>query len=209
VNRDNALFVLIGLLAGFIAGYLVQDIQVDRQAPRLVHGDDAAAPPGAGAAPTGSPGTAAAGAEGDAAARAQGLMEEMRGLEGYLAENPDDAEATLRLGTLAIEVGNWGTCVQALERYVELRGESPDLLSDLGICYRGIGRVDRALALFDRAQEIEPDHWQSRFNEAMVLGLDQRDFEAAERVLDELRSLRPGDPGVERLAEAIEQRRPA
>lgn len=204
MNRDNALFILIGLLAGFIAGYLVQDIQVDRQAPRLVHGDDAAAPPGAGAAQT-----AAAGSQGDAAARAQGLMEEMRGLEGYLAENPDDAEATLRLGSLAIEAGIWGTCVQALERYTELRGESPDVFSDLGICYRGIGRVDRALALFDRAQEIEPDHWQSRFNEAMVLGLDQQDFEAAERVLDELRSLRPGDPGVERLAEAIEQRRSA
>jgi uncharacterized protein HemY len=42
-----------------------------------------------------------------------------------------------------------------------------------------------------------------------VLGFDQGDFEAAERVLDELRSLRPGDPGVERLAQAIAQRRSA
>lgn len=205
MNRNDVLFVLIGLLAGFIAGYLVQDIQVDRQAPRLVHGDDAAAPAGPGgpqaAAPTGAPT--------DAAARARGLVEEMRGLEGYLAQNPGDAEATLRLGTLAIEVGNWGTCVQALERYVELRSESPDLLSDLGICYRGIDRVDRALALFDRAQEIDPDHWQSRFNEAMVLGLDQRDYEAADRVIEELRALRPGDPQVDRLVEEIERRRSA
>jgi Flp pilus assembly protein TadD len=204
VNRDNLLFILIGLLAGFIAGYLVQDLQVDRQAPRLVHGDDAAAPPTAGA-----PQAEAAGAQDQAAARARGMMEEMRGLENYLAENPDDAEAALRLGALAAEVGSWETCVQAMERYTELRGETPNVLSDLGICYRGIGRVDRALALFDRAQEIEPDHWESRINEAMVLGFDQGDFEAAERVLDELRSLRPGDPGVERLAQAIAQRRSA
>jgi Flp pilus assembly protein TadD len=204
VNRDNLLFILIGLLAGFIAGYLVQDLQVDRQAPRLVHGDDAAAPPTSGA-----PQAEAAGAQDQAAARARGMMEEMRGLESYLAENPDDAEAALRLGALAAEVGSWETCVRAMERYTELRGETPNVLSDLGICYRGIGRVDRALALFDRAQEIEPDHWESRINEAMVLGFDQGDFEAAERVLDELRSLRPGDPGVERLAQAIAQRRSA
>lgn len=205
MNRDNGLFIVIGVLVGFIAGYLMQEVMAERQPVRLVHGDDVAAP----AAPGGPQAAAPTGAPSDAAARARGLVEEMRGLESYLAQNPDDAEATLRLGSLAIEVGNWGTCVQALERYVELRSESPDLLSDLGICYRGIDRIDRALALFDRAQEIDPDHWQSRFNEAMVLGLDQRDFEAADRVIEELRALRPGDPQVDRLVQEIERRRSA
>lgn len=202
MNRDNLLFIVIGVLLGFIGGYLMQEVMADHQPPRLVHGDDAAAPP---AGPAAAGAQAPAGAE----ARVRGMLEEMRGLESYLAENPDDAEATLRLGTLAIEVGNWAGCVQALERYVELRDETPDLLSDLGICYSGIGNDQRALELFDRAQGIEPDHWQSRFNEAMVLGLEMGDFAAADRVIEELRELRPDDPQVDRLAQEIERRRSA
>lgn len=202
MNRDNYLFVVIGVLIGFIAGYLLQEVMVERQPPRLVHGDDTAAPPAAVGAAGGQPAA-------DAEARMRGLVEEMRGLESYLAANPDDAEATLRLGTLAIEVGNWAGCVQALERYVELRDETPDLLSDLGICYSGIGNDRRAIDLFDRAQEIEPGHWQSRFNEAMVLGLEMGDFAAADQVIEELRELRPDDPQVDRLAQEIERRRSA
>lgn len=202
MNRDNYLFIVIGVLVGFIAGYLLQEVMVERQPPRLVHGDDTAAPPAAAGAAGGQ-------AASDAEARMRGMVEEMRGLESYLAENPEDAEATLRLGTLSIEVGNWAGCVQALERYVELRDETPDLLSDLGICYSGIGNDRRAIELFDRAQEIEPGHWQSRFNEAMVLGLEMEDFAAADRVIEELRELRPDDPQVDRLVQEIERRRSA
>lgn len=202
MSRDNYLFIVIGVLVGFIAGYLLQEVMADRQPPRLVHGDDTAAPPAVAGAAGGQ-------APSDAEARMRALVEEMRGLESYLAENPEDAEATLRLGTLSIEVGNWAGCVQALERYVELRAETPDLLSDLGICYSGIGSDQRALELFDRAQEIEPDHWQSRFNEAMVLGLEMEDFAAADRVIEELRALRPADPQVDRLVQEIERRRSA
>lgn len=202
MTRDNWLFVVIGILVGFVAGYLMQEVMGERQPQRLVHGDDGSAV----AAPDGAPV-----AEGrvPAEARAQGLLQEMQSLESYVAQNPDDADALLRLASLRIETGSWAGCVESFERLLELRSPTPDLLSDMGICYRGVGRVDRALELFDRAQEIEPRHWQSRFYEAMVLGLDQRDFEAADRVLDELRALRPGDPQVERLAQEIERQRSA
>lgn len=198
MNRNDALFLVIGLLVGFIGGYLMQEVMAERQPPRLVHGDG---PTAEAAPPTGAPGASPAGGQ------QQARLQEIQSLEAHVQANPDDADAILRLANLSFDMESWPRCVEMYERYLELRPETPDLLSDMGVCYRGIGQLDRAVALFDRAHEIDPDHWQSRFNEAVVQGLDRRNFEAAERVLQELRALQPGNPQVERLAEEIARRR--
>lgn len=207
MSRDNVLFIVIGILIGFIAGYLLQEVMASRQPPRLVHGQDGAAGPGA-AAP-GQPG--ATGPEGGAGQQQamEARMEEIRNLEGYLASNPEDADAILRLANLSFDVESWSRCVESFEQYLELRPADPDILSDMGVCYRGVGQLDHALELFDRAHRMEPDHWQSRFNEVVVLAFDQRDFDAAEDVLDELRSLQPDNPAVEQLAEEVARQRSA
>ncbi len=171
----------------------------DRQPPRLVHGEGGGQAAGAAAPPTAAPNAPGA--------AQQARMQEIQSLEAYVQANPEDPDALLRLANLSFDVESWSRCVEMFDRYLELRPETPDLLSDMGVCYRGVGQLDRAIALFDRAHEIDPDHWQSRFNEAVVLGLDRRDFDAANRVLDELRALQPGNPQVERLAEEIARRR--
>jgi tetratricopeptide (TPR) repeat protein len=200
VNRNDGLFLVIGLLVGFIGGYLMQDVMADRQPPRLVHGEG-------GVAATGAPMPTEAAAGSAAQARLQERIQEIQSLEARVRSNPDDADALLRLANLSFDVESWSRCIDMYERYLELRPESPDLLSDMGVCYRGIGQLDRALELFHRAQQLDPDHWPSRFNEAVVLGIDRRDFDAAERVVEELRTLQPGDPQIERLAEEIARRR--
>ncbi len=205
MTRDNALFILLGILVGFIAGYLMHEVMAARQPPRLVHGEAGPVAPGA---PAGQPG-APAPPQGTDPPRVQQTQQEMRGLEQYLAANPEDAEAALRLANLSFDVRNWARCAEMYRRYLELRPGDPDVLSDLGVCYREMGEAERALEVFDRAQEIEPDHWQSRFNQVVVLAFDRRDFDAAERVLDELRALQPGNPDVEALAEEVARRRGA
>jgi Flp pilus assembly protein TadD len=197
VSRDNVLFIVIGILIGFISGYLMHEVMASRQPARLVHGD--AGPVASGPGPEASPQPQAP----DPAAIAQ----EVRSLEQYLAENPNDAEALLRLASLSFEVGDWSRCAEMYERHLELRPGDPDVLSDLGLCYRQMGQVERALAVFDRAQEIDPEHWRSRFNEVVVLAIDRRDFDAAERVLDELRALQPANPDVDALAAEVARRR--
>lgn len=199
MNRNDALFLVIGLLVGFISGYLMQEVMADRQPARLVHGEGGGATAAAPAAPMAGPGVPGS--------IQQARMQEIQSLEAYVRANPREPDALLRLATLSFDVQSWSRCVEMYERYLELRPETPDLLSAMGLCYRGVGQIERAVALFDRAHEIEPDHWQSRFYEAVVQGLDRRDFEAAERVLEELRALQPGNPQVERLAEEIARRR--
>lgn len=200
MNRNDALFLVIGLLVGFIGGYLMQDVMADRQPPRLVHGEGGVAANGA-AMPAEAP--AGAGAQ----AQLQQRMEEIQSLERRVQSNPDDADAILRLANLNFDIENWSRCVEMYERYLKLRPATPDLLSDMGVCYRGIGQLDHALELFDQAHTMDPDHWPSRFNEAVVLGIDRNDYDAAEQVIAELRSLQPNNPQVEALAQEIERRR--
>lgn len=199
MNRDNVLFVILGVLVGFIAGYLLHEVVAARQPQRLIHGGAAAmAPP-----------VAPADAPDEVQARAHAQLEEMRSLETYLATTPNDVRAVLRLANLSFSVGAWNRCTEMYGRYLELADETPDALSDLGVCYRELGEQERALELFDRAQTLDPGHWQSRFNEVVVLAFDLRDFARAERVLDELRGLQPGNRDVEALAAEVARRRDA
>jgi tetratricopeptide (TPR) repeat protein len=205
LTRDNVLFILIGILAGFIAGYLMHEVMAERQPARLVHGDSAAMPPGG----SGGPG-AGGGQDQQTAAQARAReVQEMQQLQTFLQENPDNPAANLRLATLAYDTQAWPLCVSGYEHYLELTKEDPDILSDLGVCYHQMGNPEKAIEAFDRAQAVQPDHWQSRFNEILILTRDLGDYERAEKVLAELRELQPDNPQVEQLAAEVEREKAA
>lgn len=200
--RDQVLFVAAGLMVGFVLAYLAFE-NIGRQQPQrrlppeagAVQGGPPGNPnPGPGAAPGTGPGVTAA---------------QVQQLSAYVEQNPEDADAVLQLANMNFDIRNWPRAAELYERRLTLRPANPDVLSDLGICYREMGEFQQALETFDRAQEIEPDHWESRFNEVVVQALDLGNFEAAEEVLDELRAIRPGDQTVERLAAEVERRRNA
>jgi len=206
VNRDhlfsiltNLLSGLFGILIGFVVAYFMYESVNPRQSPRLT-AEQAAAQTAAGA----SQPTQSAGEPGEAERRAMVAQ-----IESFLASNPDDAQAWLQLAHVAYDLQDWPRAVNAYQRYLELAPADPDILSDLGVSLRGVGRGEEALAAFDRAQEIAPQHWQSRFNEAVVLAFDLGRFDAAAEVIDELRDLQPDNPDVERLAAAVERGRDA
>jgi hypothetical protein len=62
VNKDNLLFATIGLLVGFIAGYLLHEVMVARQPLRRVPGEVAAVTPGPAPGEDGAGGDPAPGA---------------------------------------------------------------------------------------------------------------------------------------------------
>lgn len=200
MKRDHVLFLVIGVLVGFLAGYVLQEYMAARQPQRLLPGqarvEAGAGSPGSDVAPP------AAGSGGMGSQRVQELV-------ARVAQNPEDAQAVLELANLNFDIKNWSRAVQLYEQFLKLRPDNPDVISDMGICYRELGEFQKALDLFDRAQEIQPDHWQSRFNEVVVQAFDLKDYAAAEKVLDELRSLQPDNPNLEQLAQEIERRRNA
>jgi tetratricopeptide (TPR) repeat protein len=191
VTRDHLLFLLIGLLGGFLVGYIAHEtmsgVQPSRVAPGVAAAPMAAEPQAdAGGAPAGGP-----------------PMAEINRLRALVEQNPNDRDALRQLANLNYDIANWPRAQELYERYLKLDPDNPDVLTDLGITLRSQGQLDRALELFRRAEQLRPDHWQARFNEIVVLAFDRKDFAAAERALAELERRAPGNADVQRLAQEV------
>ena len=206
MNRDNVLWALAGVLVGFVAAYFLFEAVGSQQPARAIAGQ---APPGA--AVPGAPGAPAApgpGAPaGEAGVNAPFLQQQARQLEAAVEENPEAAESWLQLANLRFDLQQFAGAAEAYERYLALSPEHPDVLTDLGVTYHMTGRPQEALAQFDRAQELQPDHWKSQFNEVVVLAFDLGRLDDAARVLERLRELQPNNADVERLAAEVNARR--
>ncbi|MEA2603463.1 MAG: hypothetical protein QOF89_4455 [Acidobacteriota bacterium] len=218
MNRDNLLFATIGILVGFIAGYLVHEVMATRQPPRLtpemraqivVPGGEQGgpAPEGdAGAAPAADPGAsqAAAGAGGPGPA-----MQAIQELKDYVDKNPKDAQAVRKLADLNFDIRNWQRAQELYRHYLELKPNDPDVLTDLGISFRETKEYDQALRHFQEAQKAAPDHWQAYYNQVVVLAFDLKKLDEANQVLAKLQQMQPGNPDVEKLAGAVAKQRSA
>ena len=204
MTKDNLLSASIGVLLGFIAGYMLHEMIVARQPPRLtpeMRAQIVASPDSAGGAPMQeAPPQAAAGGPASA---------EVQELQARLQQNPDDTEAILRLANLNFDIGNWSRAQELYARFLELKPEDVDVMTDLGISYRETRQYDEALALFDKAQQINPQHWQSYYNEVVVLAFDLKRLDEADRTLATLQQMQPGNPNVAQLAAAVAKQRNA
>lgn len=219
MNKDNLIFAIIGILVGFISGYLMHEVIANQQPPRLtpelraqiaMPGED----PGTGQADN-RVSDVAPGTGGDTAASAPigsgsgPAMEEVQQLRAYVEQNPNDADAVLRLANLNFDIRNWMRAEELYRQYLKLRPGDANVMTDLGISYRESRKFDEALAQFDEAQKLAPEHWQSYYNEVVVLAFDLKRFDDADRVLGELQKLQPGNPDVARLADAVTKQRSA
>ncbi len=236
MNRDSALYLLIGLVLGFVAAYPAFEAMSSRQ-PQL-------RPPGqALATDAAQPDAMAGGAPGGGGAGNGPAMEEIRRLREQVDANPNDAEAIRQLAQLNLQINDLVRARDLLDRYYQLRPndmegvlalanlnydtkdfsraaelyqryltsdpQNPDVLTDLGVSFRNIKQPQKALESFKKAQEIQPDHWVSLYNEVVVLAFDLNDLDGAESILSRLRQLQPGNTDIDQLAAEVAKRRSA
>jgi tetratricopeptide (TPR) repeat protein len=91
------------------------------------------------------------------------------------------------------------------EKAATLLPDDPNVLTDLGVCYRGAGDPQKALEAFTRAEKADPKHWQSLYNQVVVYGLDLKRPAEAAAALKRLEAVNPQAPGLAALKEAVEQ----
>jgi len=204
VNKDNLISAVFGILLGFIAGYLLHEVMASRQPPRFAPGAPNAMSGGGPVAPGAPPA-----APQQDMAEAQAQQQEMQQLEQFVQENPTDAQAVRRLADLNYDRAQWPQAEALYSKFLELEPGNTDVLSDLGVVYRNLQQYDKALEAFDQVQRIKPDHWQALYNKAIVLAFDKKNLDEAQKVLDELQKLQPGNPNVAQLAAEIEKQRNA
>jgi Tfp pilus assembly protein PilF len=203
LNKDNLLFVLIGILIGFVSGYLLFEAMSLRQPPRFAAGQvPAGAAPPAGEMGQGAPGAPPGAPAGGPA------MAEIQQLRARVEQNPNDAEAVLQLAYMNFQIQDWQRAQQLFEQYLKLRPDDPNATTDLGISYLQTNQFEKAVEVFRKARQIAPDHWQAYFNEVIGLASSGRMDEAAQ-VMVQLQKLQPANPDVQRLGAELERRRTA
>jgi len=113
------------------------------------------------------------------------------------SEGKDKPERTRMFYTVA---------VAAYERALELQPKDPNLLTDLGIAYRGLGDPQTAVARFREAAAADPKHTQSRFNLGLVLLSDLQATDQAKAAWEDYLRIAPkGDPNRKDVQEALDK----
>ena len=102
----------------------------------------------------------------------------------------------------------------AYERALELDRNDPNVLTDLGVCYRDLKRPKEAVGLFREAAGLDPKHAMSRLNIGVVEYFDLKDPKQAEQALRECLQVAPaGSEPARRATELLEaiakERKPA
>jgi cytochrome c-type biogenesis protein CcmH/NrfG len=216
LNKDNLLFAIIGVLLGFASGYVLHEVLSTRQPPRLtpelraqiaMEGESATGPAAAEAPAEGPPGGGAAPAAG--AASNGPALAQIQELRDYVNKNPNDADAVRKLADLNFDIQNWSRAQELYGHYLTLRPNDADVLTDLGIAFRESKQFDEALERFRQAKKVAPAHWQSLYNEVVVLAFDLKRHDEAQKVLEDLQRLQPNNPEVAKLATAVSNQRSA
>lgn len=131
-------------------------------------------------------------------------------LERVIRDRPDSADAHLSLGAAYLDAGRIDPAIAALTRGIQLAPPKPDAFIYLARAYRLKGVLTRAQELLDRAlppgtvmqasayyQQIETD----LAVEQGLLHLDQKQFAAARRSLEDATTLNPAHgPAHQHLA---------
>ena len=201
---DRGTFLVLGLLAGFTAAYLYLEKNASAGPPQAGVNDPHAGLAGVGPGATRDlPGS---GGGQPSLASDPVALQKLASLEAAVAKEPKNAELLVQLGNTAYDVEDWKKAIDAYERAIKLKDGDPNILTDLGVAYRNVGNLDKALALFSQAVARDPSHWPAQFNQAIIYGLDRGNPKKALEILTKLKKEHPEIPALDRLTTDIERR---
>jgi tetratricopeptide (TPR) repeat protein len=107
------------------------------------------------------------------------LQEAERSYREILALEPNHADATYLLGTIAQQTGKYAVAAEYIERAISLKGTEAGFHSSLGAVYRALRRVPEAVACYRRALELKPDFAEAHGNLGNALKDQGKQDEAA------------------------------
>ncbi|MBV5340007.1 MAG: hypothetical protein J0665_10705 [Deltaproteobacteria bacterium] len=155
MNKDSILIAVVALIVGLLGGYLVFSISTSGKAQQ----SNVAIQTGAG-----SP-----------ADYTQRIVQ----AEKIVAQDPKNLNAWISLGNDYFDTAQSQKAINAYGKALEIGPDNPNVLTDQGIMFRAVGWYDKALANFERANKIDPNHLQSLYNAGLVYAVDLKQPEKA------------------------------
>lgn len=155
MNKESSLIAVVALIVGLLGGYLVFSISNAGKAQQ----PNAPIPVGAGS-PT------------DYTAR-------IAQAEKVVAQDPKNLNAWISLGNDYFDTEQTQKSINAYGKALEIQPDNPNILTDQGVMFRKVGWYDKALANFEKANKLDPNHLQSLFNAGIVYAVDLKQMDKA------------------------------
>jgi len=116
----------------------------------------------------------------------------------------NDRAELVKRGNALMDSALFDLAAVAYERALELDRTDPDVITDLGACYRELKKPEQAVRLFREAAQLDPRHAMSRLNTGVVLLFDLKDPEQAEQALQDCLKVAPaGSEPARRATELL------
>jgi uncharacterized protein HemY len=201
MSRDSIVYSTCAFLLGLIIGSFLLGPKL---AKSKLAGSDAVVESAASAPPAQTPSATVDGMPPGASAPGgpmAAVRQHLELLKKQIAANPKDFEALTQLANMYMDVGKFPQAIDYYSRALDVR-EEPSVRTDLGICYKQSGQNEKARDAFARVASEQPDEWQAIYNLAIVDGELKR-YDEARVELAKLKKMRPADPEVAKLENAL------
>ena len=192
MNKDNLMFAIIGLLLGFIIGFMVHSVLSQREsAPRGPMQQTQSMPPnhppvtGDQAGDTGQ----------QMLASVQTAMKQAR-------ENPNDFEAQLTAAKLEYQIQRYDQAIEYLLAANKIKPTDFDTLGMLGVANMDAGHLDAAEKWYRAALLKKPDDMPV-LDELCAVMLSKGDAKAAEDALNKLAKIDPTNQDLPQFREKL------
>jgi cytochrome c-type biogenesis protein CcmH/NrfG len=131
--------------------------------------------------------------------------EEIGRLEAIIGKEPRNLQSLVSLGNAYFDSGQPVKAIDAYERALAIDPRNADVRTDLGIMYRAVKDYDKAVKEFREAARLDRTHKNSRFNLALVLQEDKKDFEGAIAAWEDFLRVEPSGEKATQARAQLEQ----
>jgi cytochrome c-type biogenesis protein CcmH/NrfG len=131
------------------------------------------------------------------------LQREIAQAEEIVRKDPQNYQAWVQIGNDYFDLGEAQKSVDAYQRALAIKGDDPNVLTDMGVMYRQLKDYPKAVAAFRRAMAAGPTHPQSRMNLGVVLMHDLNDKAGAIAAWEDYLRVAPNDPNAEGIRRSI------
>jgi len=183
MTKENILFIIIGLLGGFMGGFFFANT-VNQGAATVAASVQPGASQGAGM-PSGHPAIPGGGAAGGAIPEVQAAIDKAK-------QNPTDFEAQMKAAELFYQIQRFDGAIEFLKKANELQPENYDVMVNLGNSYFDASRYDDAEKTYFKALDKKPGDLNVRTD--MGLTFLFRENPNYDRAITEFKRVLDADP---------------
>jgi Flp pilus assembly protein TadD len=186
-SSRNIHFAILGIILGATSGYIFAFYQVESSTPRTL---PAAAQ--SSKVPQGHPDVS---------------NEQLLAMfKEALAKNPNDPTLLTRYANFLFDLGRFTEAVDWFSRVAAMQPNNLDVRTDLGTALWNAGQKEKAMAEYQRILQADPKHIATLHNLAVV-HLGERDFAAAERVINQIEAIDPKYEGLPSLKQRLAEKK--